>query len=34
MLGTKIHYTRFSQIQGVENEVLTKKTVENQKFYT
>ena len=30
---TKIHYTEFYRILGVENEVLALKTVENQRFY-
>ena len=30
---TKIHYTEFYRIYGVENEVLALKTVENQRFY-
>ena len=29
---TKIHYTKFQRKQGVENEVLARKTVENQRF--
>ena len=33
LLGTKIHYTKFWRIQGVENEALSRKTVENQRFY-
>ena len=33
LLMTNIHYTKFSRILGVENEVLAWKTVENQTFY-
>ena len=33
LLGTKIHYTKFQRIKGVENEVLAQKTTENQRFY-
>ena len=33
LLGTKIHYTEYYRIYGVENEVLALKTVENQTFY-
>ena len=29
---TKIHYTKFQRKKGVENEVLARKTVENQRF--
>ena len=32
LLGTKIHYIKFQRIKGVENEVLARKTVENQRF--
>ena len=31
--GTKIYYTKFYRIQGVENEGLAQKTVQNQIFY-
>ena len=30
---TKIHYTEFYRMLGVENEVLALKMVENQRFY-
>ena len=33
LLGRKIQYIKFYRIQGVENEVLARKTVENQRFY-
>ena len=33
LLGTKILYTKFKRIQGVEKEVLAQKTVDNQRFY-
>ena len=29
---TNIHYTKFQRKLGVENEVLARKTVENQRF--
>ena len=32
LLGTKIYYTKFQRLQGIENEVLARKTVENQTF--
>ena len=33
LLGTKIPYTKSWRIWGVENEVLARKTEENQRFY-
>ena len=33
LLWIKIHYTKFSPIYSVENEVFAPKTVENQRFY-
>ena len=33
LLGTKIHYAKSKIIFGVENEVLARKTVENQGSY-
>ena len=33
LLGLKIVYIKYKRIQGVENEVLARKTVENQRFY-
>ena len=33
LLGTIIIYIKYKRIQGVENEVLAPKTVENQRFY-
>ena len=33
LLGTEIHDTKSKRIFGVENEVLARKTVENQRFY-
>ena len=33
LLGTKIPYTKSKRIFDVENEVLVRKTVENQRFY-
>ena len=32
LLGTIIVYIKYKRIQGVENEVLAQKTVENQRF--